>query len=71
MKKLFMVVLAIGCLLAAPAAKAQNINEICPNEISFSYGVSLIGAATANLINTFELVEQFTDGDYIALTGEK
>lgn len=67
MKKMFMGLLAIGCLLAAPSAKAQNINEICPNEISFSYGVSLIGAATANLINTFELVEQFTDGDYIAL----
>ena len=47
MKKMFMGLLAIGCLLAAPSAKAQNINEICPNEISFSYGVSLIGAATS------------------------
>lgn len=67
MKKVFMAVLAISCLLAAPAVKAQTINEICPNEISFSYGVSLIGTATANVINTFGLVEQFTDGDYISV----
>ena len=67
MKKLFVAILAIGCLLAAPAAKAQTINQTCPNEISFGYGVSLIGSATNMIINNLGLVEQITDGEYIAI----
>ncbi len=67
MKKLFVAILAISCLLAAPAAKAQTINQTCPNEISFGYGVSLIGSATNMIINNLGLVEQITDGEYIAI----
>ena len=67
MKKLFVAILAIGCLLAAPAAKAQTINQTCPNEISFGYGVSLIGSATNMIINNLGIVEQITDGEYVAI----
>ena len=56
MKKLFVAILAISCLLAAPAAKAQTINQTYPNEISFGYGVSLIGSATNMIINNLGLV---------------
>lgn len=65
MKKAFIALLALACLLAAPATKAQTINVDYPNELSFSYGVSLIGSATNSAIVRFNILQQFSDGDYV------
>ena len=67
MKKILFAFLALGCLLAAPSVKAQTINSYHPNEISASYGVSLIGSSINSLINTLGIVDQITDGDYVAI----
>ena len=80
MKKMILAFAALFCLLAAPTANAQygnlpygggyytpSINEELPNEISASYGFSLIGATASKLIDIFGLVDALTDGDYIAV----
>lgn len=51
MKKFFFAMLALSCLLASPALRAQNINEWAPNELSASYGVSLIGISINTVID--------------------
>lgn len=55
MKKAIIVLLAFCGLLASPSANAQTVHANYPNEISFSYGVSLIGSAMSTLVNTFGL----------------
>ena len=67
MKKMILALVAVCGLLASPAAQAQTINQVAPNELSFSYGVSVIGAVTTSLINTLGVVGQISDGDYIAV----
>ena len=67
MKKIFIALLALSCLMAAPATKAQTINVNYPNELSFSYGVSLIGSATSSLVARFDILQQFSDGEYVKI----
>lgn len=61
MKKLSVAMLALGCLLASPTLRAQNINEWAPNEISASYGVSLLGASINTLIDVFGIARILDD----------
>ena len=67
MKKIFFTFLTLGCLLAVPSVKAQTINQYCPNEISFGYGVSLIGSSVNSIINTLGVVDEITGGDFVAI----
>lgn len=61
MKKFFFAMLALSCLLASPALRAQNINEWAPNELSASYGVSLIGISVNTLANIASIAGIFSD----------
>lgn len=61
MKKLFFAMLALNCLLAAPSLRAQNINVLAPNEISASYGVSLLGASINTLVDLGAFASIFSD----------
>lgn len=66
MKKTFFALLMAGFLLAVPAAQAQTINEYCPNEISVSYGVSVIGVAFNTIVDiagTFSDISELADID--------
>ena len=67
MKKTFFSLLVLCCLSAAPAAQAQTINEYHPDEISASYGVSVIGVAVNTLARAGNLISRITDGDYVAI----
>ena len=69
MKKVVIALLALGCLLAAPAAQAQTINEWAPNELSASYGFSLIGTSISSIINMAGIASQFSEeaGEEIAM----
>jgi hypothetical protein len=61
MKKIFVAMLALSCLLASPSLRAQNINVLAPNEISASYGVSLIGISVNTLVNIAGIAGIFSD----------
>lgn len=61
MKKVFVAMLALSCLLASPNLRAQNINVLAPNEISASYGVSLLGASINTLIDLGAIASIFSD----------
>lgn len=71
MKRLFVVaILAVSCFLTAPVAQAQT-PVFAPNEISTSYGVSLMGASMglvakyANIAGRIADITGFSDGDNI------
>jgi opacity protein-like surface antigen len=52
MKRFFVAILAIGCLMAAPAAQAQSYYKLShPNEISASFGFSLLNSGIGTVIN--------------------
>ena len=61
MKKIFVAMLALSCLLASPSLRAQNINVLAPNEISVSYGVSLLGASLNTLVNIAGIASILSD----------
>ena len=61
MKRIWIALMAVCALLAAPAANAQSINEYYPNEISASYGVSLLGASINTLIDLVGIADFFSD----------
>lgn len=71
MKKAFVAILAVCCLIAAPQAQAQTqtyYKQIHPNEISASYGVSLLGSMIGSVINKADLVNGLVgDDDYVAI----
>lgn len=51
MKKICITLVALFGLLVSPSLNAQTLNEYCPDEISASYGISVIGIAMNSLIN--------------------
>ena len=60
MKKIFVALLAMACLAAAPAAHGQSYYKLDhPNEISASYGYSLLGGTISTVVNKLDLVEKF------------
>ena len=63
MKKVFLIMSALCCLLAAPAIRAQNLNEWAPNEISASYGVSLLGSSINTLIDLAGTFSRVAEAD--------
>ena len=73
MKRLFVVaILAAFCLVAAPMALAQErVRVSAPNEISSSYGVSVLGASMsmiakyANIVSYIADVTEYSNGDNI------
>ena len=64
MKKILLAIVALTGLLASTGAQAQTYyKEYHPNEISFSYGVSLIGSVASSVIGTAGAINQFLDLD--------
>ena len=69
MKKTIFALAALICFLAIPKAQAQMYyKQYHPNEISASYGVSLLGSALNGIINKADLVSGLIgDDDYVAI----
>ena len=72
MKKMIMALAVICCFLAAPRAQAQLYQPYYklthPNEISASYGVSLLGSMIGSVVNKANLVSGIVgDEDYVAI----
>ena len=72
MKKYLLAVLAVGMLLFAQQAQAQMqtpyYKQIHPNEISASYGFSLLGSAIGTVVNKANLLNEFFgDDDIVAI----
>lgn len=69
MKRTFVAILALCCLAAASRVQAQTYyKQIHPNEISASYGVSLLGSMIGTVINKADLVSGLIDDkDYVAV----
>lgn len=71
MKKFFVAIIAISCLLAAPASNAQQLyyKQYHPNEISFSYGVSLLGSVASGLADKANFIGWLIDDqDYTVVS---
>lgn len=67
MKKILISLLAV-CLAAVPALKAQKYQQtyykqIHPNEISASYGVSVLGITFNNVISKASIISDFIGDD--------
>ena len=65
MKKFFVSLLTV-CLLAAtaqPSAAQPYYKQLHPNEISLSYGASLLGGAIGTVINKADNLNQWLDID--------
>lgn len=72
MKKIFLSLLALCCLIGMPQAQAQQYYQPYssdyykldhPNEVSASFGVSLIGSAFSRIVNTVGFISDIADGD--------
>jgi hypothetical protein len=65
MKKIF-VSLMMVCLMALPTMQAQTqtyYKQIHPNEISASYGVSLLGTGIGTVVNKLDDIRRWLDID--------
>ena len=71
MKKFFIAIIAVFCMIAAPSADAQSqlyYKQTHPNEISAGYGVSLLGSIIGSVINKADLVNALVGSeDYVAI----
>ena len=69
MRKIFIALLVISGLMAAPSAQAQSSGwDGAHNEISASYGVSLIGTTIGAVVNKANTLFGFLDGtDYVTV----
>ena len=69
MKKFLLALAAVFCLAAMPQAQAQQYYKLYhPNEISASYGVSLLGSVIGGVVNKAGLVSGIIgDEDYVAI----
>lgn len=70
MKRILISLLAICTLLLSVQASAQTryYKQIHPNEISTSYGFSLLGSAIGTVVNKANLINEFIGSDdYIAV----
>ncbi|MCR5710230.1 MAG: hypothetical protein K6G79_07090 [Bacteroidales bacterium] len=76
-KRLLIAILAVCCLASAPSANAQYYyyKQVHPNEISASYGVSLLGSVFSGVADKFNfiswLVEDADDYVVAAVGGSK
>jgi len=69
MKKVLIAILALFCLASFSPAQAQQYYKLYhPNEISASYGVSVLGSAIGSIIKDASLVNALVgDDDYVAI----
>lgn len=76
MKKIFLTVLALCCLFGVSEAQVRPLSQMYnpgyykldhPNEISLSYGVSLIGASFSRIIKYTDLFTNIAESDVTVL----
>jgi hypothetical protein len=73
MKRILLALAAVFCLAIVPQAQAQNYYQqyyklYHPNEISVSYGASLLGTVIGSVVNKANLVSGIVgDDDYVAI----
>ena len=72
MKKIILALVAVFCLTAVQQAQAQAYPQYYklshPNEISASYGVSLLGSMIGSVVSKADLIGRITgDDDYVAI----
>ncbi len=70
MKKIFVALLAMGCLMAAPQAQGQTYyKQIHPNDISLSYGYSFLGGMIGSVVGKIDKFSEFFGDDIRVKSG--
>lgn len=67
MKRTIILLMALCCLILSPAAKAQNINETYPRELSVGYGLSLIAISANTLIDLAGAIVDLSEADIVSV----